>query len=226
MSTAQEICEGVPRSLLDSPVTYIHLSDIASKITEWCELAPYLDLSEVEEKDIVDSYPNRPERQRREALRKWKESNGSKATYRKLICILCSNKRVNTAEILKEIALGADSKEGQKRLWSNMASYLQDCYSALCHPSSCQWPFASCSSFFDVDLYDAPLSEKEFESYGSLPPLDLKSIFNLDGTRKVILIEGVAGSGKSTLCWYAIREWASGRLFDDIKLLIYICFIR
>ena len=70
MSTAQEICEGVQRSLLDSPVSDIHLSDIASHITEWCELAPYLDLSEVEEKDIVDSYPNRPKPQRREALRK------------------------------------------------------------------------------------------------------------------------------------------------------------
>jgi hypothetical protein len=127
---------------------------------------------------------------------------------------------------LKKVILGSDGKEGQQLLWSNMAKYLQDCYSALPHPSRLQWPFASCSSLFDVDLYDAPLSEKEFESYGSLPPLDLKSILNrsyyLGGaSRKVILIEGVAGSGKSTLCWYACREWASGSLFDDIKLLIY-----
>ena len=101
MSTAEEICEGVPRSLLDSPVSDIHLSDIASKITEWRELAPYLDLSEVEEKDIVDSYPDRPKLQRRQALRKWKESNGNKATYRRLICILCSQGRASTAQSLK-----------------------------------------------------------------------------------------------------------------------------
>ena len=44
MSTAKEICEGVLRSLLDSSVGDIHLSDIASHITEWRELAPYLDL--------------------------------------------------------------------------------------------------------------------------------------------------------------------------------------
>ena len=96
MSNTKGICEGIPRSLLDSPVSDIHLSDIASHITEWRELAPYLDLSEVVEKDIVDSYPNRPKLQRREALRKWKESNGNKATYRKLICILCSQERVNS----------------------------------------------------------------------------------------------------------------------------------
>ena len=47
MSTAKEICEGVPRSLLDSPVSDIHLSDIASHIIEWRELAPYLELSGV-----------------------------------------------------------------------------------------------------------------------------------------------------------------------------------
>ena len=80
MSTVREVCEGVPRSLLDSPVSDIHLCSIASHITEWRELAPYLDLSEVEENDIVDSYPDCPKLQRQEALRKWKEGNGNKAT--------------------------------------------------------------------------------------------------------------------------------------------------
>ena len=68
MSTTREICENIPRLLLDSPVSDLHLSDIASHITEWQELAPYLDLSEVEEKDIVDIYRNHPKLQQREAL--------------------------------------------------------------------------------------------------------------------------------------------------------------
>ena len=110
MSTAKGICEGVQRSLLDSPVSDIHLSDIALKITEWRELAPYLDLSEVEEKDIVDIYPNDPKLQRREALRKWKENNGIKATYRRLICILCSQGRASTAQALKEILVSSTTK--------------------------------------------------------------------------------------------------------------------
>ena len=119
--------------------------------------------------------------------------------------------------MLKKIALGADSEENQQLLWSNMAKYLQDCYSARHHPSYLQWPFANCNSFVGVDLYDAPLSVTK--SLGFLKPIDLKSIFNVGGTRKVVLVEGVAGSGKS---WYACKEWASGRLFDDIKLLICV----
>ena len=130
MSTAKEICEGVQRSLLDSPVSDIHLSDIASKITEWRELAPYLHLSEVEEKDIVDIYPNDPKLQRREALRKWKGSNGKKATYRRLICILCSHGRASTAQALKEILVSSMSKktdDEQAVLIDNFHGYLCDC---------------------------------------------------------------------------------------------------
>ena len=41
MSTVQEICQGAQRSLLDSRVSNIHLSDITSHITEWQELAPW-----------------------------------------------------------------------------------------------------------------------------------------------------------------------------------------
>ena len=112
MSTVREICEGVSRSLLDSPVSDIHLSDIASRITEWQELAPYLDLSEADEKDIVDSYPNRPKLQPREALQKWKESNGDKATYRRLIAVLCSQGRVNLGRELKELLTRQESHTG------------------------------------------------------------------------------------------------------------------
>lgn len=78
------------------------------------------------------------------------------------------------------------------------------------------------SSFVDLDLFDAPLS---FAKRRPLKPLVLKSIFSIgDQTakRKVVLIEDVAGSGKSTLCWYACREWAASRLFEDFKLLIRV----
>ena len=119
------------------------MSDIASKITEWRELAPYLDLSEVEEKDIVDSYPDHPKLQRREALRKWKESNGSKATYRRLICILCSQGRASTAQSLKELLAqpANTSQDNVQAVIENFRRYLCDCYSNLDHPSCQQWPF-------------------------------------------------------------------------------------
>ena len=110
------------------------------------------------------------------------------------------------------------------RVWLNMAKYLRDCYSELPHPSRLQWlaPFTYTSSFVDLDLFDAPLS---FAEIRPLKPLALKSIFSIgDQTakRKAVLIEGVAGSGKSTLCWYACREWAASRLFEDFRLLIRV----
>ena len=48
----------------------------------------------------------------------------------------------------------------------------------------------------------------------------LKSLFSAGdskGKRKVILIEGVAGAGKTTLSWHAHKEWAEGKLFKDIN---------
>ena len=233
MSTAIEICEGVPRSLLDSPVSDIHLCSIASHIIEWRELAPYLDLSDVEEKDIVSSYPDRPKLQRREALRKWKESNGNKATYRKLICILCSQSRAGTAHSLKEILVSGAAKKNdaeQAVLLDSFHDYLCDCYSDHAHPSSFQWPLlTNYAGYVDLDLYDAPVSLTSLMNapmpVHSLKLLPLKFIFNAGNrkaSRKVVLVEGLAGSGKTTLCWYACKEWASGRLFSDIRLLIHV----
>ena len=224
MSTAKEICEGVPRSLLDSPVSDIHLSDIALHITEWRELAPYLDLSEVEEKDIVDTYPNHPKLQRRDALRKWKESNGNKATYRRLVCILCSQGRAKTAQSLKELLIQTTTNTSIEQDLDKFHEYVKDCYLNLKHPSSLQWPFSSNQSYIELDLYDAPFGK---DSY-SLKAIALRSVFSdIDQgiTRKVVLIEGIAGSGKTTLCWYICTEWAAGRLFEDVKVLIHISFI-
>ena len=67
--TVQDICDGVPRSLLDSPVSDVHICDIASHVKDWQELAPYLDISEIEEKDIIDTYVERPKLQQHQAFR-------------------------------------------------------------------------------------------------------------------------------------------------------------
>ena len=227
MSNTKEICDGVSRSLIDSPIRDIHLSDIASHITNWQELAPYLDLSEVEEKDIVDSYPNRPKLQRREALRKWKESNGNKATYRKLICILCSQGRVSTAQSLKELLVQplGTSQDDTQALMENFRKYLCDCYTDLSHPSLLQWPFLAHQAFVEVDLFDAPLLSSRTVDDKSLAPLSIGRIFDAgDQTakRKVIFVEGIAGVGKSTLCWYIRKEWAAGNMFQDVRLIIHI----
>ena len=239
MSTTHEICEGIPRALLDTPVSNIHLLGIASHITEWQELAPYLDLSEVEEKDIVDMYPNRPMLQRHQALRKWKECNGKKATYRKLIDVLRSQGRVNTAQTLKRLLASSTTKKKgntdteQAAVMNNFNEYLCDCYSDHINPSSLQWPnLINNAGYVDLDLYDVPVSltnlmDESAMQVHTFKQLSLKSIFqagNQKAPRKVVLVEGLAGSGKTTLCWYACKEWAAGRLFEGIKLFIHVSF--
>lgn len=221
----EEICDGVPSSCLDSRVSDIHISAICSHINEWRELAPHLDLSRVDENDIAERFPNRPKLQRREALYKWREVNGKKATYRKLIHILCSHGRVATAEHLKEILVNWRGKDGSEShtVIKVFNEYLCDCYSTeTCHPSYHQWPFSSNHSYVPLDLYDVPLPRDAHKNSTSRQ-LPIESIFgNKKVKRRVILVEGLAGSGKSTLCWYACKEWGEGRLFQEFELLITI----
>ena len=45
---------------------------------------------------------------------------------------------------------------------------------------------------------------------------------NFKAKRKVILVEGISGSGKTTLSRYACNQWAAGKLFEKIHLLIHV----
>ena len=229
MSTAKEICDSLSRSILDSPVSDIHLSDISSHITEWQVLTPYLDISDVDEEDIITRNQDCPKLQRRQALRKWREANGTKATYRKLICILCSQDRVSTAEILRDMACKTSVAYSDSHVLSDIQKYLCDCYTTeMRHPSQLQWPFFSNASFFELDLHDAPVLTNPMAMHRqeqSTKLIPLKAIFTAgkkNVRRKVILVEGVAGSGKSTLCWFACKEWAEGRLFEDVELILHV----
>ena len=37
-----------------------------------------------------------------------------------------------------------------------------------------------------------------------------------------VLVEGVAGSGKTTLSWHACQEWAKGTMFQEFDYLIHL----
>ena len=51
----------------------------------------------------------------------------------------------------------------------------------------------------------------------------LQDIFELDSAdRKIILIEGAPGSGKSTLSWDICKQWASGVLFQEFHTVVLI----
>ena len=127
------------------------------------------------------------------------------------ICVLYSQGRAGTAQALKEILVSCANDAEQAVLLDRFHDYLCDCYSDHAHPSSFQWPLlTSYAGYVDLDLYDAPVSLTALMNTPGIPfhllkPLPLKSIFdagNQTTKRKVVLVEGLAGSGKTTLCWY------------------------
>ena len=54
-------------------------------------------------------------------------------------------------------------------------------------------------------------------------PIELKDVFKeSEGKRKVVLIKGAPGSGKSTLSLGISREWANGCLLQEYRLVILV----
>ena len=54
-------------------------------------------------------------------------------------------------------------------------------------------------------------------------PIDLEDIFkNIEGERKVILIDGAPGSGKSTLAIRITQGWSKGELFQQFTIVILV----
>ena len=236
MATAKETCKsGVPKSCLDHVVSDIHIAQLAKSVTEWQELAPFLDLSPAEEKEIVEQYSGRLKLQTREALRKWKEKNGRKATYQNLTKIFREQEKADLAEIVESLLSTLSENKTTGTGSSGISNsnniiidafhdYLHDCYSELSHPSFLQWPNLSSECYVELGLLDVPV-KAEVDNSNLVKPIPLKFLLsagNSKAKRKVVLVEGVAGVGKTTLSWHACKEWATGRLFEDIKLLVHV----
>ena len=180
-------------------------------------------------------YQGRYGLQKRQALRKWqsKVGRGRKgATYRNLITALCSVKEVDMAEKIVRDLLTKPEKTATSatdHVLETFRKYLVDCYTTEQHPAETQWPFSRLSSYIDLTLVQAPdtqtpPSEQE-ERAQPLKEVQLTELFHVGShlaSRKVVLIEGPAGCGKTTLSWHACREWAADRLFQQVSLLIYV----
>ena len=234
--TAAEILCNVPKELLDSQVSDEHIAKLAHKMKQWEVYMPDLlgEDAKVRVEEIRHDY-NGYLLQKQKALERWKEMFGSRATYRRLIVVFCTANEADLAEKVKQLALqvSPDMIAELASPTSVVAKYrehLVSSYTGSPHPSSISWPQAGTATYIDLTLIEAPpqqTHQQQEPNQGRQKKVMIGELFNIGKSScarkgKVILIEGAAGSGKTTLTWHACHEWAAGRLFQQFELLIYL----
>ena len=100
----------------DQPCLEEHLAEIATSITEWREISPFLGLTEAEEREILGSAPHSVRSQKITMLRLWKEMKGKAATYNRLCRAFRKSKYVGLEDEMKEILAESNSLEGELKI--------------------------------------------------------------------------------------------------------------
>ena len=244
VTVVEDVLGDVPEAKKASQVTDEHIAVIAECLIDWKRLAPYLGLTEADEEAISEDYRGSFELQKREALRKWKRKCGSEATYSWLVQILCRARCVDLAEKVKEVLTATEcSSSPCKTIVATIQKHLKDCYTKL-HPqiSDLQLPF-------NLHIY-VPITLKLSRTPGEHPStlsgerslvpshlwsrqeatlecfstLSLHEAFQMvdPHTRNVVLVESVAGGGKTTLMQHATQQWAAGELLKGFELVILV----
>ena len=218
-----DICKSVPNQVLEKPIPISILDDVAYHLKDWKELAPYICLSEQEQDEIKNDYDRQYHFQKRQALRRWRKNLGDNATVKTIISTLYNLNEVTLAETIAKIS----KTPLQPRCIPVHAKYLRSFYKCdLPHPAENQWPsllrdFNLPSLFIDLKLHKVPINVTKQMSKKPVE-VELAEVFSQSETRFMILFEGIAGSGKTTLSWHACKEWANEKLLQRFQLLIHI----
>ena len=117
-------------------------------------------------------------------------------------------------------------------------SYLRSRYQAQVPSFALQWPPPPSNKIFnlamikkeniqrgqiDEEFVRLTMTGKVNAILDKKVPVKLEEIFQLDEKkRKVILIEGAPGSGKSTLSWDICQRWGAGKLFQEFEAVVLV----
>ena len=226
------------RSVLDAKVSEYHIYTIASDVKDWEVVAPYLSLTESDQKEIKENLQDDYYGQKREALSKWRLKNGSQASYRELISICHSQGLTALAETIAKYP-GSKEQPRSIPILDSLYHNLLTCYHFLPHPSKEQVPSKHSGLFstmcqceyLDLILHEAPM--KVIHDQGqvgvaasesiakSLKEVTLQGVLSSKG-KLLIYFEGIAGSGKTTLSWHACQEWARKKILTHFQLLLHV----
>ena len=92
----------IPRELLDAPVSDLDIAKIASYLTNWEALSPWLGLTGSQEEEIRNTYRDYAEQKRR-VLRKWKQIKGDTATHRACIATASAISNMELADNVRAL---------------------------------------------------------------------------------------------------------------------------
>ena len=238
-----ELTKSVPPEKLNQPCSDEHLLDIALSISNWRSIAPFLGLDEVLVDAIETKNPKDLLAQTIAMLRRWREQCGKKATYRKMAKVFWKLQRSDLVAKLTELltsesesSYSGSEEEGDAQL-DSCSMYLKGLYlsrlpvatvSFLPLPKSKYTKLAMIvteeeSNFPDEELVALKHRGKVKEIREKKIPVELKDVFTLcKETRKVVLVEGVAGAGKSSMVINACREWGMGNIFKEFKRVVLV----
>ena len=125
-------------------------------------------------------------------------------------------------------------------VYEQYLDYLKYLYASLDkkQTTSNQWPPSTTKKFFRLAMIKTAtvrrghiddrfirmtVTSKVDDILQERYPIQLEDIFKeTEGQRKVILLEGAPGCGKSTLSVYICQQWEKGQLFNQFQLVILI----
>ena len=240
----EDLLRDIPPEKLDQPCSDDHLSEISLDITDWQFIAPFLELTEFEEREITCMYPNTLSMQNIGMLRKWKSAFAQNATYRTLISVLWKIGKTSLAEhvctIVSDTDTSATARRHRRSTLDSYAEYLRGRYRTE-RPMffTLQWPPPPTRKVFnlamiehkeivqrgpsDAELVRLTLRGNADDIMRKKTGVKLENLFVLDEEkRKVILIEGAPGAGKSTLAWHICQKWESGELFQEFRVVVFV----
>ena len=203
---------------LDAQYSQLHLEQIAEHIVDWEELAPYFNITQAEQQEIKANHVHQYKLQKRDMLWKWLEKNGNKATYCGMKTIFYSANKAFLADQLEEI-LGSVTLQAPPGAVAAFKLYLNDCYNRISATSAAEqdWPPLMNAAFVDPELHvvEGQLMMKKRKK------ILVDDLFQSEKSQN-ILLEGTAGSGKTTLTRSICQKWAQGNLLRHVDLLIHL----
>ena len=197
-------------------LTGILFAKISEVIVDWEELAPYFGLTEAEVREIKADCTHRYKVQKHNMLWKWAKKQGDKATNRELMRVFQEAGQSLLVSKVDKLLQNVAYLQAPHNVVKSFQEHLKDCYGK---PAT--------GTTYQVEENCEPLQLSQISFLN--PNLVLKSdntksleIKDLCKLGKTVVLEGTAGSGKTTLTRQICQQWAEGKLFHDVDLLIHM----